>query len=266
MTDRMGKGLSSLLGDKKFTILENVKNELNINDIVVNKNQPRKDFKNEELEELTNSIKKYGVLQPILVRQLGNSKYQIIAGERRYRASKLAGLKTIPVIIKNFNDEESFNLSIIENIQRENLNVVEEANAYKTLMEDYNYTHQNIADRVGKSRSHITNIMRLLTLPDVVLKHLISGNIEMGHARALINCEFVDDIIDHIVNNKLSVREVERLVRNEGTFQKKQNKKEDDRVSILRQKGFNCKISNKSISFKFNSKKELDNFINNLIK
>ena len=266
MTERMGKGLSSLLGDKKFAILENAKNELNINDIVINKNQPRKNFKEEELQELTNSIKKYGVLQPILVRKLNNNKYQIIAGERRYRASKLAGLKTIPAIIKDFNNEESFNLSIIENIQRENLNVIEEANAYKTLMNDYNYTHQDIADKVGKSRSHITNIIRLLTLPDVVLSHLINGDIEMGHARALINCDFVEDIIDHIVDNKLSVREVEKLVKNEGNFKKKQVKKEDDRVSLLIQNGFNCKISNKSISFKFNSIKELDSFINNLIK
>lgn len=265
MSDKIGKGLSSLLGEKKFSILENVKNELNIEDIVINKGQPRKNFKKEELEELANSIKKYGVLQPILVRKI-NNKYQIIAGERRYRASKLAGLKTIPAIIKDFNDEESFNLSIIENIQRENLNAVEEAHAYKTLMENYNYTHQNIADRVGKSRSHITNIIRLLNLPDVVLSHLINGDIEMGHARALINCNFVDDIIDHIVDNKLSVREVEKLIKKEGTFKKKQAKKEDERVGILKQKGFNCKISSKSISFKFNSKKELDNFINNFIK
>lgn len=266
MSDKIGKGLSSLLGDKKFSILENVKNELNIEDIVINKDQPRKNFKKEELDELANSIKKYGVLQPILVRKLNNNKYQIIAGERRYRASKIAGFKTIPAIIKDFNDEESFNLSIIENIQRENLNAVEEAYAYKTLMENYNYTHQNIADKVGKSRSHITNIIRLLNLPDVVLSHLINGNIEMGHARALINCNFIEDIIDHIVDNKLSVRDVEKLIKKEGNFQKKQIKKEDERINTLKQKGFNCKISNKSISFRFNSKKELDSFINNLIK
>lgn len=266
MSDKIGKGLSSLLGDKKFSILENVKNELNIEDIVINKDQPRKNFKKEELDELANSIKKYGVLQPILVRKLNNNKYQIIAGERRYRASKIADLKTIPAIIKDFNDEESFNLSIIENIQRENLNAVEEAYAYKTLMENYNYTHQNIADKVGKSRSHITNIIRLLNLPDVVLSHLINGNIEMGHARALINCNFIEDIIDHIVDNKLSVRDVEKLIKKEGNFQKKQIKKEDERINTLKQKGFNCKISNKSISFRFNSKKELDSFINNLIK
>ncbi len=266
MSDKIGKGLSSLLGDKKFSILENVKNELNIEDIVINKDQPRKNFKKEELDELANSIKKYGVLQPILVRKLNNNKYQIIAGERRYRASKIAGLKTIPAIIKDFNDEESFNLSIIENIQRENLNAVEEAYAYKTLMENYNYTHQNIADKVGKSRSHITNIIRLLNLPDVVLSHLINGNIEMGHARALINCNFIEDIIDHIVDNKLSVRDVEKLIKKERNFQKKQTKKEDERINTLKQKGFNCKISNKSISFRFNSKKELDSFINNLIK
>lgn len=266
MTDRLGKGLSSLLGDKKFSIID--KNEIDLDSIVINKDQPRKNFKEEELSELASSIKKYGILQPILVRKV-KDKYQIIAGERRYRAAKIVGLKTVPVIIKDFNDEESFNLSIIENIQRENLNVVEEANAYKTLMENYNYTHQVIADKVGKSRSYITNLLRILTLPDVVLKHLIDGDIEMGHARALINCDFVNDIIDYIVDNKLSVREVEKLVKNEGTFVKagkKENTVNDDRVPLLKKHGYDCKINKNSITFRFDSDEEMDNFINNLIK
>ena len=269
MTDRLGKGLSTLLGDKKFSIME--RNELNINDVVVNKNQPRKNFKEEELSELASSIKKYGVLQPILVRKV-KDKYEIIAGERRYRAAKLAGLKTIPAIIKDFDNEEAFNLSIVENIQRENLNALEEANAYKVLMENYHYTHQVIADKIGKSRVYVTNLLRLLTLPDSVQKYLLDGKIEMGHARALINCDFIDDIIDYIVDNQLSVREVEKLVKEEGNFKSSLNQKKhsivnkDERLDLLKEKGFNCKINKKSITFKFNSIKELDNFINNLLK
>ena len=265
MTDRLGKGLSTLLGDKKFSIIE--KSEIDIDSIVTNKDQPRKNFKEEELKDLASSIKKYGILQPILVRKV-KDKYQIIAGERRYRAAKLAGLKMVPVIIKDFDDEESFNLSIVENIQRENLNTIEEANAYKTLMDNYNYTHQTIADKVGKSRSYITNLLRILTLPDVVLRHLIDGDIEMGHARALVNCDFVEDIIDYIVDNKLSVREVEKLVKSESTLNKKPVKKvqTDNREKLLHKKGFNCKINKKTITFKFGSEDELDDFINNILK
>ena len=268
MTDRLGKGLSTLLGDKKFSIME--RNELGINEIKTNKDQPRKNFKENELNELASSIKKYGVLQPILVRKAKNG-YEIIAGERRYRAAKIAGLKSIPVIIKDFDNEESFNLSIIENIQRENLNVLEEANAYKVLMENYHYTHQTIADKVGKSRVYVTNLLRLLTLPDIVQKYLLDGKIEMGHARALINCDFIDDIIDYIVDNQLSVREVEKLVKEEGNFKTSINQKKrlvntgDERLDMLNKKGFNCKINKKSITFKFNSVKELDEFINNLL-
>lgn len=275
---KLGKGLSTLLGDKKFSIIDGSKNELPIDSIVTNNIQPRKNFNENTLNELIDSIKKYGVLQPILVRKIEDNKYEIIAGERRFRSAKLAGLKFIPAIIKDFDDEKSFNLSIIENIQREDLNAIEEANAYNNLIEKYNYTQQDISEKVGKSRSHIANLLRLLTLPDIVQKYLIDGKIEMGHARALVNCNFVNDIIDYIVDNNLSVREVEKLVKDEkniSAVNKKQNKKSslyNDKMLLLKKSGFNCKINyneitdKSTISIKFNSSKELDNFINNILK
>ncbi|MBO4956291.1 MAG: ParB/RepB/Spo0J family partition protein [Rickettsiales bacterium] len=277
---KLGRGLSSLLGDKKFSIIEGGKNELNIDSIVINNNQPRKNFNDESLNELVESVKQYGILQPILVRKIENNKYEIIAGERRYRSAKLAGLKTIPVLIKELDDEKSFNLSIIENIQRENLNPLEEANAYNELIKKYNYTQQDIANKVGKSRSYIANLLRLLNLPDVVQKYLIDGKLEMGHARALVNCNFINDIIDYIVDNNLSVREVEKLVNDEQNIENIKNKKIKkiitnncgDRIDLLKKAGYNCKITcNKttgksSLNLQFNSIDELDDFINNLIK
>ena len=273
---RLGKGLSSLLGDKKFSIIEGNKNELNINSIVANKGQPRKRFNDDTLNELVESVKKYGILQPLLVRKMEDNKYEIIAGERRFRAAKIAGLKTVPVLIKDF-DEKSFNLSIIENIQRENLNPIEEANAYMDLINKYNYTQQDISNKVGKSRSHIANLLRLLNLPDVVQKYLIDGKLEMGHARALINCNFVNDIIDYIVDNNLSVREVEKLVKDEKNIYNinKKNKPDKadckDKINLLKKAGFDCKINfNKStnkgnIKINFSSMDELDDFINKLL-
>lgn len=278
---KLGMGLSSLLGDKKLSIIDGNKSEIDLNLIIINEKQPRKSFKEDSLKEMVESIKRYGVLQPILIRKLKDSdKYEIIAGERRFRSAKLAGLKTIPALIRDFDDEKSFNLSIIENVQRENLNPIEEAGAYMNLIEQYNYTQQDIADKVGKSRSYIANLLRLLSLPDVVKKYVIDGKLEMGHARALVNCNFVDDIIDYIVDNNLSVRDVEKLVREEKNIKpiaKKNNDKNyinfyKDKILLLKNKGLCCKIRSNSnsgkscINIEFNSQQELDNFINNLLK
>lgn len=277
---KLGRGLSSLLGDKKFSIIEGSKNELSIDSIVVNSNQPRKKFDDESLNELVESIKQYGVLQPILVRKIDGDKYEIVAGERRYRSAKLAGLKTIPALIKELDDEKSFNLSIIENIQRENLNPLEEANAYQELITKYNYTQQDISNKVGKSRSYIANLLRLLNLPDVVKRYLIDGKLEMGHARALVNCNFVNDIIDYIVDNNLTVREVEKLVKDEQNIDFIKNKRLikrvtsdfSDRINKLKRFGYNCKITHNentgksNLNLQFNSIEELDEFINNLVK
>lgn len=277
---KLGRGLSSLLGDKKFSIIEGSKNELSIDSIVINSNQPRKKFDDDSLNELVESIKQYGILQPILVRKTDDNKYEIVAGERRYRSAKLAGLKTIPVLIKELDDEKSFNLSIIENIQRENLNPLEEANAYQELIMKYNYTQQDISNKVGKSRSYIANLLRLLNLPDIVKRYLIDGKLEMGHARALINCNFVNDIIDYIVDNNLTVREVEKLVKDEQNIDIIKNKKLkkratndfDDRINKLKKFGYSCKITcnentgKSNLNLQFNSIEELDDFINNLVK
>lgn len=270
---KFGKGLSSLLGNKNLSIID-PKNEIDINSIVINKNQPRKNFDNETLEELVQSIKKFGILQPIIVRKT-NDKYEIIAGERRYRSALLAGLDKVPVIIKNLEDKEAFSLSIIENIQREDLNPIEEANAYQELVEKYNYKQQDIADIIGKSRSHIANLMRLLSLPQKVKDYLIEEKIEMGHARALINYENAEDIIDYIVNNKLTVREVENLIKESRVPNpKKINKKTTPNRIIAeinefsKKIGLVCKVNYNeedelgSLTIKFKSEDELLDFIN----
>lgn len=272
---KFGKGLSSLLGNKNLSILE-TKNEIDINSIIVNKNQPRKNFDNETLEELVQSIKKFGILQPIIVRKI-DDKYEIVAGERRFRSALLAGLKKVPVIIKSLEDKEAFSLSIIENIQRENLNPIEEANAYHELVEKYNYKQQEISEIIGKSRSHIANLMRLLSLPKKVKSYLIEGKIEMGHARALVNYKNAEDIIDYVVDNKLTVREVETLIKENKipTIKNKCNEKKNipNRITnkindFSKMIGFVCKTTynekngSSSITIKFKTEDELLEFIN----
>jgi ParB family chromosome partitioning protein len=277
---KFGKGLSSLLGEKNYSLLNsNDKNDISLDLIITNSNQPRKNFDSESLNELVQSIKQYGILQPILVRKI-DDKYEIIAGERRFRAAKLAGLETIPAIVKEFDDRDSFSLSIIENIQRENLNAIEEANAYKDLIDKYGYTQQDISDKVGKSRSHIANLMRLLNLPESVQKNLAEGKIEMGHARALINCDFAEEIVDHIIENGLNVREVEKIVQEErmNLPNKLRKIKKDDmeneikeKIKILENKlNMRCNLiyvgKNKkyNLNIEFTSLEELDNFIDKL--
>ncbi len=217
--NRLGKGLSSLLGERKSIINdsnnENNIKEINIDNIKPNKNQPRKNFDQNSIDELAQSIKEYGLLQPIIVKKIDNSNFELIAGERRLKACKKLNFRTIPAIVKNFDEEKSFSLSIIENIQREDLNIVDEAFAYKNLMEFCKLTQNDLADKVGKSRSHVANILRLLSLSDKILSYLKDGKIEMGHARALINFDRADEVIDYIVNEKLTVREVEKLVKDE---------------------------------------------------
>ncbi len=193
MNNGLAKGLSSLLGDKDLSILKGSSSDryknLPLEQIVANKNQPRKQFDEKALGELSASIKEFGVLQPITVKKIDNNKFEIISGERRFRASLMAGLLSIPAIIQNYDDEKVYIASILENIQRENLNIVEEAKAYENLINSYNYTQQQLATKLGKSRSHIANTLRLLTLPQKILDALIDKKIEMGHARALINCK-----------------------------------------------------------------------------
>ena len=188
-------------------------NEVDIDSVYPNPNQPRKSFDEDALNELAESIRSQGVIQPIIIEEYAPSKYSIIAGERRFRAAQLAGLQLVPVIVKDFNDKDALSLAIIENVQRSDLSVIEEAEAYNSLIKDFNYTQQDISDFVGKSRSHIANLIRLLDLPSEVKEMLYNKEISMGHARTLINCDKAVEIARMIIDNQLSVRETEKLVK-----------------------------------------------------
>ena len=189
----LGRGLSSLIGETKLEINVNI---LPISDLARNKFQPRKIFDEDSLEELTNSIKERGVIQPIIVRKSsdGKSKYEIIAGERRWLAAQKAGLHTVPVVIADVNDLKSLEFAIVENVQRQDLNAIEEARGYQRLIKEFSYDQEKVAQFIGKSRSHITNFLRLLNLPDKVLKLVETKKLSAGHAKILIgldNIEFV---------------------------------------------------------------------------
>ena len=226
----LGKGLDSLIPDKKVkpagsdkTEEKVKKEELNksgeimvkINDLEPNREQPRKDFDEDALMELADSIKQFGILQPLLV-QKKKDYYEIIAGERRWRAAKIAGIKEVPIIVKNYTDQEIVEISLIENIQRENLNPIEEAMAYKRLLEEFDLKQDEVAERVSKSRTAVTNSMRLLKLSDRVQQMIVDDMISTGHARALLAIDDEEQqymLANKIFDEKLSVRETEKLVK-----------------------------------------------------
>lgn len=219
----LGKGLDAILSDKydsqAFESLDYIDSsqivELKIVDVEPNKNQPRKEFDKEKLDELSDSISKHGVIQPIIVVKNGKT-YQIVAGERRWRASKQAGLKKIPAIIREYDETKVMEVALIENLQREDLNPVEEALGYKSLMESFNMTQDNISERVGKSRSAVANSLRLLNLPDEVLEMLKKGKISTGHAKVILslpNNKEQIQIAEIVVENQLTVRETENLIK-----------------------------------------------------
>ncbi|EGF92022.1 chromosome-partitioning protein parB [Asticcacaulis biprosthecium C19] len=225
----LGRGLSALLGDPVVVATaekpveksaEAGRNSLEqpIELLVRNPDQPRKVFNDTEVEELSNSIREKGVLQPILVRSAPGQpgKYQIIAGERRWRAAQKAGLHTVPVIVRELNDLEVLEVGIIENVQRADLNPIEESRAYKILMERFGRTQDALAQVVGKSRSHIANTLRLSTLPEAVQDHVLQGRISAGHARTLVTAENPEALAATIIDKGLSVRQAEALVRDEG--------------------------------------------------
>ena len=214
----LGRGLDALLSN---TDEDTPKNEgslqtLSISDLKPGKYQPRSIMQEEALHALSQSILKQGVMQPIIVRPIGNNQYEIIAGERRWRAAKLANLNEVPVIIKNIPDESALAMALIENIQREDLNPLEGAIGIKRLIDEFNMTHEEAADAVGKSRVTVSNLLRLLTLTKPVQDRLLSGKIDMGHARALIGLEGSQQIMlcEEVIQKNLSVREVEALVKN----------------------------------------------------
>ena len=224
----LGRGLSALFGDEKPKEKPQELNQLNtvsISDLSRNPYQPRQHFSEEKLEELSNSIKKNGVIQPIAVRpnKTENGKYEIVAGERRWIAAQRAGLHEIPVRILDLSDVESLEVAIVENIQRDDLNSIEEARGYKRLNEEFNYDHDSISKLMSKSRSHVSNTLRLLTLPSDVLAMLEEGSLTSGQARPLIGIANASSIAEQVVANNYSARKVEYLTRKKkGNFKEKQ--------------------------------------------
>ena len=220
----LGRGLSSLMGDLKdesLIINENSESQtieklVPVEKIYPNPNQPRKSFQEEKLIELANSIKTKGIVQPLIVRKKKGTKesFEIVAGERRWRAAQRAQIHELPVIIKEFTDIEVLEIAIIENVQRADLNPIEEALGYKNLMENFDHTQDGLSKEIGKSRSHIANLLRLLNLPSSVQELLISGQLTAGHARALVTCDNPLAIAKQIISLGLSVRDAERLAKN----------------------------------------------------
>ena len=266
----LGRGLSSLLGDssKKIDI-----NKVSIKDLTRNKLQPRKHFDKESLLELTNSIKEQGVIQPIVVRpnKLLEGKYEIIAGERRWLASQNAGLHEVPVVILNVDDVKSLEFAIIENVQRQDLNSIEEARGYRKLVDDFNYNQEKLSQFIGKSRSYIANSLRLLSLPEDVLLMVEKGNLSAGHARTLVGLNNSVDIAKKIIQKKLSVRQSEILVKQFRDKKFKLVSKKDSNVLDLQKDleektGLNVSINNKKnnsgiISFEYRDLEQLDKLI-----
>ena len=266
----LGRGLSSLLGDssKKIDV-----NKVSIKDLTRNKLQPRKHFDKESLEELTNSIKEQGVIQPIVVRpnKLLEGKYEIIAGERRWLASQNAGLHEVPVVILNVDDVKSLEFAIVENIQRQDLNSIEEARGYRRLIDDFNYNQEKLSQFIGKSRSYIANSLRLLSLPEDVLLMVERGNLSAGHARTLIGLNNSVDIAKKIIQKKLSVRQSEIFVKQFRDKKFKLVSQKDSNVLDLQKDleektGLNVSINNKKnnsgiISFEYRNLEQLDNLI-----
>lgn len=213
----LGRGLNALLSDEVLNGTEEkqeVIKKIDINDIEPNKKQPRKNFNEEELNDLSKSILEHGIIQPLVVREI-NGKYEIVAGERRYRAARLAGLNEIPVIVKNFSEQQTLEVALVENIQREDLNPMELACAYSLLMERFDLNQEEVADKVGKSRPSVANILRLLKLHPYVQEKLRENEITFGHARALLTIKegkVQKELTDMIVEKQLSVRDVEKYI------------------------------------------------------
>ncbi len=211
----LGKGIDAVFQDNN-TESSGTLMTLRLSDVEPNKNQPRKNFDAELLSELAESIKEHGVLQPIVVRSVPGGVYQIIAGERRWRASRIAGLSEIPALILEADDNKTLEVALIENLQRKDLSTIEEAQGYRALIVQFGLTQEEVATRVGKSRSAVTNALRLLNLPEAVLEHLENGNISAGHARVMVGVTDTDRInwmLDEIIKNELNVRQTEQLVK-----------------------------------------------------
>ena len=266
----LGRGLSSLIGETKKEI--NI-NKMPIGNLLSNKFQPRKIFDEDNLEDLTNSIKERGIIQPIIVRRSSdqNSKYEIIAGERRWLAAQKAGLHEVPVVITVADDLRSLEFAIVENVQRHDLSAIEEARGYQRLIEEFSYDQEKVAKFIGKSRSHIANFLRLLTLPREVLKLVETKKLSVGHAKILVGLENVELVVKKIIEKKLSVRQTEKFVKifKIKKFSTKTSKDPNIQAlqnSIIEKIGLNVLIKNKknnkgSIVLEYNDMDQLNKVI-----
>ncbi len=266
----LGRGLSSLIGE---TRIEPQKNKLSISDLVPNKYQPRKIFDENSLNELTNSIKERGILQPIIVRKSNDkqTKFEIIAGERRWLAAQKAGLHDVPVVITEADDLKSLEFAIVENVQRHDLNPLEEAQGYKKLIEEFSYDQEKVSKFIGKSRSYISNALRILSLPDEVIKLIENRKLSSGHAKILVGLENANFIANKIIEKKLSVRQSENFVKIfKNRKQKSSNTKDANimhlEMSILNKIGLNVEIKNKKnnkgkITFEYKDLDQLNKII-----
>ena len=277
----LGRGLEELFNNEPLNISEVEEKiitttpkdqivNLNLDELRSNPYQPRKNFDEESLNELASSIKEHGVFQPIIAKK-SIKGYEIIAGERRVKASKIAGLKTIPAIIKDFSDEEMMEIALLENLQRENLSALEEAEAYNVLKTKLNLTQEELALKVGKSRSHVTNMLGLLTLPNEIKDEVMKGEISMGHARVLSKLEDKDQAIslaDKVINENLSVRKLEELTNSKEEFHRKKEivpkkpKTKDNEYSYLESDlceklGTKVKIKNNKVEISFTNANDL---------
>ena len=266
----LGRGLSSLIGETK---VEAQKNQVSISDLVPNKYQPRKIFDEASLVDLTNSIKERGMIQPIIVRNSNSdrSKFEIIAGERRWLAAQRAGLHNVPIVITQANDLKSLEFAIVENVQRHDLNPLEEAQGYKRLINEFSYDQEKVSKFIGKSRSYITNSLRLLTLPDDVIKLIETQKLTSGHAKVLVGLENASFVASKIIEKKLSVRQAENFVKIFKNKKHKSNKSKDTNIialelSISNKVGLNVDIKNNNrnkgtISFEYKDLDQLNKII-----
>lgn len=269
---KLGMGLGALLSTNSQ--IKNKINKIDISKISPNKQQPRKNFEEKEIQQLSNSIKNQGLIQPIVVREVDNNSYEIIAGERRWRACQLAGLHSVECVVMSISEENVYELALIENIQRANLNVVEEARAYKKLISINGLKNEDLAKKLGKSSSHISNLIRILELEDEILQMLIENKISMGHARALIGVPNAIEKAKEIFHKKLSVRDVERSTSKYKQTRKKETEKDpnivdlekelSDKIGLKTEIQFNDNGSSGSLKLYYSDLNQLDEIMKRL--
>jgi len=265
----LGRGLSSLIGDSDVKISNN---KISISSIIPNKYQPRKNFDKNSLEELTASIRERGIIQPIIVRvsEDSNDKYELIAGERRWQAAQNAGLHEVPAVILNVDNLKSLEFAIVENVQRKDLNPIEEAEGYQRLINEFNYDQDKVAKFIGKSRAHISNCIRLLSLPAKVIEHIINDKISPGHAKILVGLDNSELLAEKIIKKKLSVRQAEALARlvksNKGSIKPKDPNSIDIENQLSSKIGMKVFLNNKknntgTLIFEYKGVDQLDRLI-----